>query len=134
MSQVMKDLENTFTKRVCKILFKQDADFVRKGIFALTRDVLPLPEGTEFDMYEWANKNVGEERRGSFVAKVMPYMIGFYGPLDLIFQTEDGETVPVCSVYDFLHQPKSPEVVTLPDGRTIASDKVVIQFRRNSKQ
>lgn len=92
-----------------------------------------IPVGNEVQVTEYIKEIYGEEKVSIFMRRLMPFLTGAYGILDLSFETANGEKV-TANNWNLANEIGKENIqCRKDDGTEVSMDEVFLIFRRNNQ-
>jgi hypothetical protein len=131
MNNLINEAVNLFTQT--SRFYGEDAEWIETNVGPIMEYLYELPVGNQVFLHKYITEVYGQEKLAVFMGRLMPYMTGPYGVIDLSFETAEGEVLTVRH-WEIANEIGKENIQCYKaDGTEVSLDKALVVFRRNSR-
>lgn len=114
--------------------YGEDGKWIEDNIQAIMEYLYDVPVGNQVLLHQYIAEVYGSDKVAVFMGRLMPYMTGPYGILDLSFETADGEILTARNWEIVKEIGKENIKCFKADGTEVGLDEAFVVFRRNDRR
>jgi hypothetical protein len=131
MNNLIASVVNVF-KEIAKF-YGEDGDWILENIKPIMEYLYNIPVGHQVELHKYIQEVYGKEKVSIFMGRVMPFVTGHNGILDISFETASGEKITARN-WELVNEIGKENIKCLKDdGTEVGMDEVYLIYRRNSR-
>lgn len=131
MNNLIGAAVNLFTQ--ISRFYGEDGKWVEENVAPIMEYLYDIPVGNQVLVHQYITEVYGKDKLAVFMGRLMPYMTGPYGVLDISFETSTGELLTVRNWAIVNEIGKDNVKCFKADGTEVSLDEALVVFRRNNR-
>jgi hypothetical protein len=113
--------------------YGEDGKWVEENVRPIMEYLYDVPVGNQVLMHKYVEEMYGQDKVAVFMGRLMPYLTGPYGLLDISFETASGEVLTARN-WEIANEIGKDNIKCFKaDGTEVSTSEAFVVFRRNTR-